>query len=85
MASRFPKVDILTRRSMKGGGDRGAKKTTFLQITARTKVRCGEDLEVSKRKIHESDQSRATQAIRQELIDRAKAHESSCNKCRSLK
>jgi hypothetical protein len=63
MASRFPKVDILTRRSMKGGGDRGAKKTTFLQITARTKVRCGEDLEVSKRKIHESDQSRATQAI----------------------
>lgn len=81
MAKIYPDIEVLVRRSMKGGGNRGAKRPIFLQITARTKTVCDKPFEVSERNIHESRQVEKTEKIKNELKDKVKSHINKCNKC----
>lgn len=88
MTSRWPKVDIQRAKGAARGGKNvgeNAKKQVFVSLTARTRVKCGEELKVRGKKVHESDERNAERALRDEIGISARAHESSCNKCRSLR
>ena len=80
MSAKWPDTTVLKRGSMKGGGDRGAKKVSMLQITIRTTMPCGEQLETSARvrKEHEANTERT---LHDDIRIAARGHLRTCKKC----
>jgi hypothetical protein len=86
--SRWPRVDVQAAKGAARGGKNvgeNAKKQVFVSLTLRTKMPCGEEIKVRGKKVHESQSRSQESALRDDIGIKARAHLSSCNKCRSLR
>jgi hypothetical protein len=80
----WPRTEVLKRGSQKRGGRRvpaSAKITVFVQITVKTRMKCGDVLEVSKR-VHQSEERTTESDLKDNIGIQARSHESRCNKCK---
>lgn len=82
MAAKWPDVEVLKGRSMKGGGDRGAKRT-YLSVTARSTAPCGQDFEVKERNIHPSVEEQKARQVPEQLKEKVRSHIRGCAKCQA--
>lgn len=83
MSAKWPQVTVLKRPTVMRGGRRGGKNVNHVQITMRTTVKCGEELEVTDR-VHKDEERHTENAMRDDIGIKARAHESSCRKCKAL-
>lgn len=87
-ASRWPRVDVQrAKTSARGGSKVGdkAKQKVFVSITLRTRMKCGDEIQVRGQKVHNTGADAQERALRDDIGIKARAHERDCRKCAILK
>jgi hypothetical protein len=80
MTAKWPRTDTLKRGAMKRGGDRKDREIVKVQITVKTEMPCGAELQETDR-VFKTEERTVESDLKDNLGIKARQHLSSCKQC----